>query len=100
VNTIRAFALDLAERAGSTFVQTFATTVVGSQLTSWAEVKQVAVAGALAGGSAVLSMVKGVVAGTRTGTASLSKVAAALTPSAPVAPAAPQLPAPDPGLTL
>ena len=73
---IRAFALDLAERAGFTFVQAFIASFGVAQASSAAEMKHAALAAAVAGGAAVLALVKGVLAGTRTGTASLSKAAA------------------------
>ena len=57
------YAKDLAERAASTFVQaavaTVPVTVVGAD---WSTVKTVAVAAAVAGGAAALSLVKGLVA--------------------------------------
>lgn len=74
---IRAFAIDLGERAAATFGQSFISVMVGAQLTSWSEVKQVASAAALAGGAAVLALLKGVIGGVRTGTASVSKTVAA-----------------------
>lgn len=67
------YAKDLAERAGWTFAQAAASTVTAAQLTSWHETKSVAVAACVAGGAAVLSLVKGVLAGTRTGSASTVK---------------------------
>jgi hypothetical protein len=57
------YVIDLAERAGATFVQaavaTVPVTVVGAD---WSTVKTVAVTAAIAGGSAALSLIKGVVA--------------------------------------
>lgn len=73
---VTAYAKDLAERAGWTFCQAAASTVTAAQLTSWHETKSVAVAACVAGGAAVLSLVKGVLAGTRTGTASTVKAQA------------------------
>ena len=67
------FAKDLAERAGWTFVQAAAASAAVGQVTSLNEVKQAALSAAVAGGAAVLSLVKGVIAGTKTGTASSLK---------------------------
>jgi hypothetical protein len=57
------YVIDLAERAGATFVQaavaTVPVTVVGAD---WSTVKTVAVTAAIAGGSAALSLIKGIVA--------------------------------------
>lgn len=83
---IKTFALDLAERAAWTFVQAFAGAVVGlSQVTSLDDVKSAALAGLGAGVAAVASLVKGVIAGLRTGSASSSlKVTEAATAAAPL----------------
>lgn len=81
---IRAFALDLVERAGFTFGQAFVASFSVAQVGSSGEVKQAALAAAVAGGAAVLSLLKGVLAGIRTGTASAVK-AAADAPQPPVA---------------
>lgn len=86
---VRTYALDLAERAGWTFVQTAAASLAGAQVTNFSELKQVAIAAGIAGGAAVLSLLKGVLAGVRTGTASTSvKVAKPYSPehAAPDAP--------------
>lgn len=85
---IRAFALDLAERAGWTFLQAFGAYFGVAQYNSPAELKTAVVAASVAGGAAVLSLLKGVLAGTRTGTASMSRkavqaVAAAVTEAVP-----------------
>lgn len=57
------YAKDLAERAGSTFVQAAVAavpiTVVGAD---WSTVKAVAATAAIAGGAAALSLIKGLVA--------------------------------------
>lgn len=57
------YVIDLVERAGATFVQaavaTVPVTVVGAD---WSTVKTVAVTAAIAGGSAALSLIKGVMA--------------------------------------
>ena len=76
MNDVVTYAKDLAERAGWTFAQAAGSTIVAAQLTSWHEVKSVAVAAAVAGGASVLSLVKGVLAGTRTGSASTVKAQA------------------------
>lgn len=84
----RTFAIDLAERAGWTFVQSFvaaaALVLVGANtqnvihLSFW---QQVGAAGLGAGVGAVTSLVKGVAAGLFTGTASTSKTVAASAPT-------------------
>lgn len=76
MSDVKKFALDLAERAGWTFVQAAGPILVGAQLTNWAEAKTALVAAGLAGAAAVLALVKGVAAGVRTGTASTSRVVA------------------------
>lgn len=77
MNRIETYALDLGERALSTFWQAAAPVFAGAQLTNWSELKAAAAASAVAGGAAVLSLIKGVMAGARTGTGSTSlKVAA------------------------
>lgn len=81
MNDVKAFALDLAERAGMTFAQAFLGTFLAAQAGSTvnldlSEVKSLAAAGSIAGLSAVFSLLKGVLGGLRTGTASVSKVAA------------------------
>ncbi len=73
MSSVTNFAKDLAERAGWTFVQAAAASVAVGQVTSLNEVKQAALSAAVAGGAAVLSLVKGVIAGTKTGTASSLK---------------------------
>lgn len=73
VSDVVDFARDLAERAGWTFVQSAAPSFAAVQLTSWNELKAAAVAGSVAGAAAVLSLLKGVLAGTRTGSASTLK---------------------------
>jgi len=67
------YAKDLGERAGWTFVQGAASTFAVAQLSSFNELKSAAIAAGVAGGAAVLSLVKGVLAGTKTGTASTLK---------------------------
>jgi hypothetical protein len=54
---------DLVTRAAHAFWQGAAPVLVGAQFTSWGEAKSVAVAAACAGGSAVLSMLKGTLKG-------------------------------------
>lgn len=71
-----AYSKDLAERAGWTFVQAAASTFTVEQVGNFAEMKSAAVAAGVAGGAAVLSLVKGVLSGTRTGSASSLKRAA------------------------
>ncbi|HJQ00070.1 MAG TPA: hypothetical protein VJ851_00590 [Jatrophihabitans sp.] len=83
----RTFALDLAERAGWTFVQAFvgatAVLIAGANtqnvvhLNYW---QQLGAAGLTAGVSGVASLGKGVIAGIFTGTASASKTVAASAP--------------------
>ena len=84
----RTFAIDLAERAGWTFLQAFVGTasavIVGANtqnvvhLDFW---QQLGAAGLGAGVGAVTSLVKGVTAGLITGTASTSKTVAAAAPT-------------------
>lgn len=76
MSDVIAFAKDLAERAGWTFVQAAGASVAVGQVDNLGELKQVALSGAVAGGAAVLSLIKGVLSGTRTGTASSLKQAA------------------------
>lgn len=67
------YAKDLAERAGWTFVQAASSTFAAAQLGNFNELKSAAIAASVAGGASVLSLVKGVLAGTRTGSASTLK---------------------------
>lgn len=73
MSDVIAFAKDLAERAGWTFVQAAGASIAVGQVANMGELKQVALSGAAAGGAAVLSLIKGVIAGTKTGTASSLK---------------------------
>lgn len=73
MSSVTNFAKDLVERAGWTFVQAAGASVAVGQVTSLNEVKQAALSAAVAGGAAVLSLIKGVIAGTKTGTASSLK---------------------------
>lgn len=77
MSDVKRYATDLAERAGWTFLQAAAPVFGAAQLSSWGEVEAAAVAAGVAGGAAVLSLAKGVLAGVRTGTASSSRKVAA-----------------------
>lgn len=68
----KAFALDLAERALWTFVQTFVAVASATSIASGADLKTAVISAASAGGAAVLSLLKGALAGLKTGTASTS----------------------------
>lgn len=86
---VKTFARDLAERAGWTFLQSFVGVfAAASSFTSIGDVKVAAMAGLGAGVASVASLVKGVSAGTVTGTASSLKTAEAKPADAPAAPAA------------
>jgi len=81
------FSLDLAERAVATFIQgavasaaVICATVEGSDVASaswWQQLGAALISGGLA---AILAMAKGIIAGAKTGTASVSTVVANSTP--------------------
>lgn len=81
-------AKDLAERAGSAFVQAAVPSLILTlQAPSWGDAKAFGYAALVAGGTAVLSLAKGLAAQRLTGTASLSRaVGRASTDVAPTQP--------------
>ena len=70
MNPVLIFARDLTERCLWTFLQAFAGVFAVSNLSSFSELHVVSLAALGAGIAAVASLLKGVVAGTVTGTAS------------------------------
>lgn len=90
LNATQTFAIDLAERAGKTFIQgalgaatLILITVDGSHVTSASWWQQVGSAALVGGVAATTSLITNVLAGLKTGTASLSTTVAqtAVTPA-------------------
>jgi hypothetical protein len=95
MTNVRAFAVDLTERVLSTFLQAFIASFGVGEFRDVGEAKAAAIAAAVAGGAAVLSLLKGVVAGAATGTPAATKTPPAADPE-PAAPAAPAVVVSDP----